>query len=234
MLEFVDEKGEGSMELKQKETMIAYRCPVCGYTEKSLVGAFSLSGRMYKLKSECGQSEMTVELVDNDMIQVKVPCVICPNPHVYTVSSKIFFSDTGFIFQCPYTGIDIGYVAGKKYISKMIRDSDKRLNDMITQSQLGEISAINGKKKEKDDFSMIVDTVRYVVSELEEEGKIICDCKDDSVMEDGSSRFYTDVNDDSIFVICKKCGAHRKIEASSTMDAEAFLGADFLHLGFDD
>ena len=70
------------MIIEQKKTTLAYRCPKCGCLPTSIVGAFSLSGNLFKLKCECGGSFMTVEKLEQGKIRLTVPCVACPTPHI--------------------------------------------------------------------------------------------------------------------------------------------------------
>ena len=46
------------MILDKKETTIAYRCPECGASVVGMVGIFTLSADMIRLKCPCGKSEL--------------------------------------------------------------------------------------------------------------------------------------------------------------------------------
>ena len=83
------------MVLKAKQTTVAYRCPHCGKGVLSAVDIFSLGGDMLKLKCECGESAMTVVKGANNegKLRLTVPCLFCPTPHNFTVSSKVFFEN---------------------------------------------------------------------------------------------------------------------------------------------
>jgi len=52
------------MVLNPKETTLAYRCPHCGAGVMSIVGLFTLTADMLKLKCDCGKSELTVVYSD--------------------------------------------------------------------------------------------------------------------------------------------------------------------------
>ena len=88
------------MILDAKNTSVAYRCPHCGAGVVSVVGVFSLTGDMMKLKCSCGKSEMVLSRQD-DRISLQVPCVLCPKPHSFTVSQNVFFSNDLFRLPCP-------------------------------------------------------------------------------------------------------------------------------------
>ena len=74
------------MVLDIKQTTVAYRCSHCGAGVMSMVGVFSLSGEMFKLKCSCGESEMTMVRTSDGKIRFSVPCFLCPKPHTYTVN----------------------------------------------------------------------------------------------------------------------------------------------------
>ena len=96
------------MVIQPKQTTIAYRCPHCGCGVMSAVGLFALKADMLKLKCECGQSEMTIVYGKDGKVRLTVPCIICPNPHIYTVSEKLFFERDLFLLPCAYSDINIG------------------------------------------------------------------------------------------------------------------------------
>ena len=84
------------MLLKSRETAIAYRCPYCGMSTISMIGIFTLSGDMFKLKCRCGKSELTATYTSDRKIRLNVPCLICPTPHNYIISSNTFFEKNIF------------------------------------------------------------------------------------------------------------------------------------------
>ena len=75
------------MIIEPKSTTIAYRCPACGGVAKGIVGIFSLSGDMFKLKCSCGNSHMTV-LKENDQLRLIVPCVSCPVALIFALWAR--------------------------------------------------------------------------------------------------------------------------------------------------
>ena len=48
------------MILDEKKTTVAYRCPGCGAMVRSMIGAFTLSADMMRLKCPCGESAVRV------------------------------------------------------------------------------------------------------------------------------------------------------------------------------
>ena len=56
----------------------------------SPVGAFALTGDMFRLKCPCGGSALEIQL-GKEKVRLVVPCVACPPPHHYNMSRQLFF-----------------------------------------------------------------------------------------------------------------------------------------------
>ena len=135
------------MILQPKDTTLAYRCPHCGATVFSVVGALALSGDIIKLKCQCGCSELTLENAEDDKIRLTVPCIFCPSPHRYKVSRKLLTSRELFTFPCAYANIDILFVGSKGAVMKAVEMSDRELAEIIDDTELAHIGDAN-----RDDF----------------------------------------------------------------------------------
>ena len=98
------------MVLKQKGTTVTYRCPKCGSWVTSLVGVFSLTADILRLKCPCGESEMDILHTKEKKVRMSVPCFLCPQPHSYTVSAPLFYDKELFALPCPYSGVDISFL----------------------------------------------------------------------------------------------------------------------------
>ncbi len=209
------------MILDKKMTVVAYRCPSCGQTLKSMIGAFTLSGDLLRLKCPCGGSEMLIERKPEKKIRMTIPCFLCPRPHVYTVSENIFYGRDVFAYPCSYTGVDIGFSGALENVEKAIDESDEALGEMLGDADFEDISSSGGS--DVFDDPQILDIVLYVVGDLAEEGKIHCGC-------DGKGDYEVGVDGDYVVVKCKKCGRSVKVSAGSTLAANAFLHTDELTL----
>ena len=84
------------MVLDKKETTVAYRCPVCGASVMSMIGIFALTADLIKLKCPCGESELELVYTRDKKIRLNVPCLFCPTPHSYIISSQMFFERNHF------------------------------------------------------------------------------------------------------------------------------------------
>lgn len=209
------------MIIEQRKTTLAYRCPACGSVPTSMVGAFSLSGNLFKLKCSCGGSYMTVEKLNDGKVRLTVPCVACPSPHIYNLSSNVFFNNDIFMIPCSLCGIDLCFIGNESKVSRAVKQS----NEEILKS-LGDKSLDSLKNEEEEDLSdpQVVEIVTYVVSDLNEEGKIYCKCNE------GEGDYECNVYSDFVTVKCKKCHASATIPADSTIAAHEFLNADKLTL----
>ena len=127
------------MILQPKDTTIAYRCPECGTTVMSVVGALALSGDIIKLKCDCGGSELLLENTDDGKIRLTVPCVFCPSPHRYLVSRRLLTTRELFTFPCAYSGIDILFIGAKGAVLRAVEESDKELEELIDETEMAGI-----------------------------------------------------------------------------------------------
>ncbi len=209
------------MILDKKQTSVAYRCPSCGQTVKSMIGAFSLSGDMLRLKCPCGGSDMTIERRRDKKIRLTIPCFLCPRPHVYTVSENIFYGREAFAYPCSYTGVDIGFSGDAENVEKAVEESDLALEDMLGDAEFEDVSVAQGEKVFDD--PQILDIILFVVGDLAEEGKIHCGCE-------GRGDYEVGVEGADVTIKCKKCGRSVAIPAGSTLAANAFLHTDEITL----
>ncbi|MCD7747177.1 MAG: hypothetical protein LUI61_02420 [Firmicutes bacterium] len=237
------------MVLDKKETIVAYRCPHCGAGIMSMVGVFSLSGDLLRLKCDCGESELTIQYMRDGKIKLYVPCLFCPNPHTYTVSDSVFFGRELFTLGCPYTGIDIVFVGGRGEVGLALTKSEKELLELLGDVTLDEINEVKGKhpsdkgqhpadkgqhpadkgqhpadKGQHPADPEIFDIINFVVRDLEEEGKISCRC------EDGCGDYHVKVDEESVKITCSECGASKVFPINSTISALSFLETDFIRL----
>ncbi len=211
------------MILQPKETTIAYRCPTCGATVFSMVGALALSGDLIKLKCSCGGSELHLERPDEDKIRLTVPCIFCPAPHRYLISRKLLTTREIFAFPCAYAGVDILFIGTKGAVMKALEESDKEIDAMIDETELSHIQeAHEGDNLYGDEH--IRDMIVFVLGDLAEEHKIYCDCED-------HGDFLVEQERDVVRISCKKCGKKKEIScAGSSLDAEALFDCESIRL----
>lgn len=210
------------MILNPKQTTLAYRCPSCGGVPTSIVGVFSLSGNLFRLKCPCHGSEMTVEKTNDGKMNLTVPCIACSYPHSYTVSSSIFFDSDIFIIPCSLSGIDLCFIGKEEQVRDAVQKSNEELLAMLGEQ---DIDSLKNQEKDKKFLSdpQILEIVKFVINDLNEEGEIYCNCN-------GRGEYSCDIYDEHLTVRCVKCGAKADIPINSTIKAHDFLECDKLIL----
>ncbi len=213
------------MLLENKQSYVTYLCPECGMWVKGLIGIFALSADMVRLKCPCGGSELTAEKTNDGKVRMAVPCFICPKPHTFTLSSKMFFDSGLFALPCAYSGINICYLGDEASVDDAVSDTDKELAELMGDTDFDSFK--NARDSEAEGFlsdPQILDIVSFVVRDLDEAGEISCRC------EDGEGCYSIDITGESITVRCSECGASAIIPVTSTVSANAFLECTHLEL----
>ena len=210
------------MVLDKKETTVAYRCPVCGASVMSMIGIFALTADLIKLKCPCGESELELVYTRDKKIRLNVPCLFCPTPHSYIISSQMFFERDLFTIPCNYSGIDICFIGRQDKVQEAMKKSEKELLEMLGDHDFESLADVRGKNLELTD-PQVLDIVMYVVRELADEGAIECGC-------DGDGDYDVEIHDDHVRLCCNKCGRHLNIPITSLTAANDFLGCHKLVL----
>ena len=211
------------MVLENKQSTVAYRCPICGSGVMSVVDAFRLSADMVKLKCTCGVSEMTMVRTGDGKIRFTVPCILCPNPHSYTVSSSLFFGKDLFVLPCPYSDINIAMMGETNHVKAELSRTELQLLDMLEESGINSFDDIKGEQYLTD--PQVLQIITYVIKELDDEGKISCRCPE------GTQGCYElEMTAKGLVISCRSCGASKTISTDSLIQAYDFLNADSLTL----
>ena len=214
------------MILDPKKTTVAYRCPSCGAGVMSVVGIFNLNADMVKLKCDCGGSAMTAVMASDGKIRLSVPCVLCPNPHSYTVSQSIFFKDELFLLPCPYTDINVAVTGETNMVKAELARSELELLDLLEKSGIDSFEQI---RKTSEDYANpeVVEAITYMLRELDEEGKIECDCP-----KDAEGDYELEFFDNIAKISCKRCRCKKELKTDSISTAQELLSLDKLKLEF--
>ena len=191
----------------------------------SLVDPFALSADMVKLKCDCGKSEMTAIYSNDGKVRLTVPCIFCPKPHTFTVSSGVFFGKELFVLPCPYSDINIAMTGEVNNVKAELARSELELLQILEDNGLDSFAALHQQGERELSDPQIFDIIMFVINELDAEGKIYCHCENE-----GEGDFEVEVLDDGIKVSCKRCGASRVIPTDGLLAANAFLNADSLYL----
>ena len=218
------------MILDTKNISVAYRCPKCGKGVVSMVGVFTLSGDVFKLKCECGGSELLIARADYDSFRFTVPCFICPNPHHFKISKSALFSKDLFSFGCSYTGFDICFIGEHRKVLDALDESAKTLEGIIADAGVDDLEMLRaGRGADLDADDPIIDEIiRFTLADMNDTGDIRCGCGE------GDEPLYNyefvppDYTDLRVF--CATCGCEKIIPMTSVVNAQAFLEADELVL----
>ena len=213
------------MVLESKQTTLAYRCPHCGAGAMSAVSLFHLKGSMIRLKCDCGKSAMEVLPAKDGKVHLTVPCIICPNPHHFTVSEKIFFGKELFSLPCPYSDINICVMGEVNHVKAELSRTELQLLDLMEKNGITDFEALHKEAEQTVTDPQVLEIVLFVIRDLDEEGKIRCRCGE------GEEREYdAEILQEGVRVTCKKCGATKLLPTDSLLDAHEFLNCDSLEL----
>lgn len=211
------------MVLENKQTTVAYRCPSCGNGVMSVVDIFRLSADMVKLKCDCGKSDMTMVRSKDGKIRFTVPCIICPKPHSFTVSSKLFFGKELFVLPCPYSDISIAVMGEENHVKAELSRTELELLELLEKSGMESFDALHSEQELTD--PQVLEIITYMLKELDEEGRIYCRCPEGT-----EGDYEVEFKPEGIRIVCRGCGASKLISASSLIEAYELLGADSLTL----
>lgn len=212
------------MILNPKKTTLAYRCPSCGAGVISAIGLFDVSADKIKLKCSCGQSAMTAVYTKDSKIRLSVPCVLCPNPHHFTVTSSVFFKNDLFLLPCPYSDITIAVVGEENKVKAELARSELELLELLEKSGIDSFDEL--RRDEAQEINPeISEIVTYALSELDEEGRIECSCPKEL-----EGDYELEFLPDTLRISCKRCACKKELALGSIMQANALLECDKLIL----
>ncbi|MBE6631866.1 MAG: hypothetical protein E7623_04110 [Ruminococcaceae bacterium] len=230
------------MILNSKDTTISYRCPVCGKNILSIVGIFSLSGDMIKLKCDCGESELTIVYTKDRKIRISVPCVICPKPHNFLINGDTFFGEGIFALPCPLSDLNICFIGSKEEVLEAVEESDRELSRLMAEAGIENFDALREHDKENccchdhddcdcDDDEInyidpyVDDVMRFLLEDLKEAGDISCKC------EEASDAVYGyEFREKGVRVYCETCGGECLLPIVNASTAEQAMNCDKLEL----
>ena len=209
------------MALRPQDTVVSYRCPACGKSVVSVTGVFALTGDMIKLKCTCGESELLIKSEGEGKVRFTVPCLFCAKPHQYVIAKNLLLSREIFAFPCNFSGVDICFSGAKGAVLKATEEADKRLAELIDDTELAEIYAQNqGLAEEENLYSdeHVRDMILFVLGDLCEDGKIECDCRE-------GGDFLVENEVGKVRIMCKKCGKRREYFCSENMETRDLFDA---------
>ena len=217
----MDTRKERTELLTENSTKIAYRCPYCGCIISADVNMFMLSGGFRAECIECHKSALEMSITKDMKVRLKVPCLVCPHTHPYTVSAQTFFSKDIFILSCSFSGLDICFIGDEDKIEEEIDRTESIIMDLLADNEDDEQA-----KKESD--MMVADTnvvreVLFALDTLVRDKKITCGkC--------GGHAVKIVIDYDAVHVVCKVCGNEKVLPARNKFDASAAIDLEELNL----
>lgn len=203
--------------ITDKKTKIAYRCPYCGCIISADVNVFMLSGGFKLTCIECYKSSLEMSLTKDMKVRLSVPCLVCPHPHPYTVSSEIFFEKDIFLLSCSFSGLDICFIGDEQKVEDEIDRTESIIMDLLSDAQDDDNAAVQSDMLVAD--TNVVREVLFALDELMKDKKISCS-------QCSSKAIKVVIDYDSVRLGCKVCGketvlpARNKFDASSAIDLE--------------
>lgn len=214
------------MVLEPKQRNIAYRCSKCGVPTVGIIGKFALHANMLRLRCTCGEeSSLDINITGDKKIRLSVPCLFCRQNHNYVVSESIFFDKDTFMLNCPYTGMDISFIGDEESVNKELSRTEGELARLLASFEAEELSDIQPEDMNESEIlpdPAVYDTLRFVVKDLEADGKVHCPCSDGEY----DLRFAPG----GVEVYCVKCGGAYRFTATTPAIAEEYLSIDEIRL----
>lgn len=207
------------------DTHIAYRCPECGTLIYGFVGKFALSANLLRIKCSCGHSALDVSITNDNKIRLSVPCLFCKQNHNYVLSQSIFFERDLFLLNCPYSNMDICFIGSKENVDKEAERAANELQKLLASFEAESLKDIQPTETEEDDTfcdPAIYDTARFILKDLEADGKIDCPCHSGSY----DVRFC----DEGVEIYCTECEARYIFNAKTAAASEEYLSLDSITL----
>ena len=213
------------MVLQPKQRNIAYRCPGCGSAIIGIVGKFALHANMLRLKCSCKDEQSLDITLKDGKVRLSVPCLFCRQNHSYVVSESLFFDNDRFLLNCPYSNMDIAFIGDEDVVNQELSRTEAELNMLMKNLEAEELSDIQPEDMPEAEIlpdPAVYDTLRFVVKDLEADGRLNCPC--------GEGPYDLRFTDSGMQVWCESCGASYDFNATSPTMAEEYLDLDEITL----
>jgi hypothetical protein len=180
---------------------------------------------MLRLKCSCGDEQSLDITMADGKIRLSVPCLFCRQNHSYVVSESLFFENDRFLLNCPYSNMDIAIIGDEETVNQELARTEAELNMLMKNLEAEELSDIQPEDMPEAEIlpdPAVYDTLRFVVKDLEAEGKLHCPC--------GKGPYDLRFTDGGMQVWCDSCGATYDFNATSPTMAEEYLELDEIKL----
>jgi len=212
--------------IANKERLIAYRCTSCGSAVLGTVGKFALSADMIRLKCGCEKpSALDVNLTRDGKVRLSVPCLVCSESHSFVISQDILLKRELSKLSCPYSSLDIAFIGDKDAIDSELSRTEAELSSIMAGLEVEDLSELQPKDMREDEIlpdPAVYDTIRFVLKDLEAEGRVECPCH--------SGEYDLRFCDDGIQAYCASCGGTYTFRSVTPSTCEEYLSLDSLKL----
>ena len=208
-----------------KHAHIAYRCPECGTVIFGLVSEFALGASMLRLKCDCGKSALDITPTRDKKIRLSVPCVLCRDNHNFVISPALFFERDIFLGGCPYSNLDVIFIGDKDKVDLAVEKNTKDLEKLIKDMEVETLEELQPEDMDEDEVlpdAQVYDLIRFVVKDLEAEGRIDCPCH--------SGNYDLRYAPGGIQVFCPECEATYFFSCASASAAEEYVTVEEIKL----
>ena len=117
------------------------------------------------------------------------------------------------------------------HVKANLARGEYELLNLMEEHKIADLSAFKSANEESEDEALdseLTQSVIFVLSEIEAEGKIFCKCERGGKIDE--EKYGFEVFSDHVLVRCRDCGAERKIPTDNSLNTHAFLDADALYL----
>ena len=136
--------------IANRDTTVGYHCPFCGMPILNRINIFTMEGNLVKMKCVCGGSELLVQIQKDRKYKITAPCILCPTPHTFTLSSAAFFQRDLFALSCKFTAVNICFIGKGNKVYDALRKNEEEL--IKTFGAAEELDDEDGFDEEDDDL----------------------------------------------------------------------------------
>ena len=210
----------------KRQRNIAYRCPVCGIATLGVVGDFARRDNIVRLKCECKDAPtLDISLDGEEKVRISVPCLFCKESHTFVLPRATYLNKDEINLSCPFSGVDILHIGLSEVVAENLKRTGDEISRLLTAFGAENLSDIQPSDVEDDEIlpdPSVYDTLRFLIKDLECDGKIKCQCD--------SGEYDLRYAEGGVECYCVSCGARHLFRAMTQTMAEEYLSTSELTL----
>lgn len=225
------------MKIKSLNTTVAYRCPECGDLVFGKAGLFTLSGDMLKLKCGCEHgSELILKRDRSGLTEAQALCPLCGEKHAWSFREDAEFSSPAISCSCPVSNMNVLYVGEQNAISEIAETDGRMMMEVLEENGFATLAEfLAARRVQRENAAKRPDTGKYspeelasmissVLSELQEDGMILCDCGE------GEQELTLSLENDGLHIDCLSCGRHTVLPPETVFNPDVLARLDKIEL----